>query len=127
MTIQKPKKRSLVSFKDIQIAYLLDGMQGVERLVKGRRHIAGVLRRAVKELKKAGNKTEQLEKFVSEQYGAGTRGRSVPSAGQERVYRAQKLRTGGSFLRLPLSPIGTSKGGHVRVRFEGDRIVVENK
>lgn len=127
MTIQKTKKRSLVSFKDIQIAYLLDGMTGVERLIKGRRHVASVLRRAVKELKKAGNKTEPLERFVSEQFGTGTRGRSVPTPGQERIYRAQRLRTGGSFLRLPLSPIGTSKGGQVRVRFEGDKIIVENR
>ena len=30
-------KRSIVSFKDVQIAYLLDGISGVEKIVAGRK------------------------------------------------------------------------------------------
>jgi len=118
-------KRTLVSFKDIQIAYLIDGVPGVEKLVSGRRNVSPLLRRALKELIKAGKKTDSLEKFISEEYGPGTRGRSVPTSGQERLYKAQKLPAGGPFLRLPLAPLGTDKGGYLRVKFERDRIIVQ--
>ena len=127
MNFEKTKdKRNFVSFKDIQIAYLIEGMDGVERLLKGRKNIATLLRRAVKELKAAGKKTDTLDAYIAVHHGPGTRGRSVPSSGQERLYKAQRIHAGGPFLRLPLSPLGTDKGGVVRVRFERDQIVVRN-
>lgn len=119
-------KRTLVSFKDIQIAYLIEGMNGVERLLKGRKNIASLLRRAVKELRAAGKKTETLDAYIAEHHGPGTRGRSVPTTGQERLYKAQRIHAGGPFLRLPLAPLGTDKGGVVKVRFEHDQIIVRN-
>lgn len=120
------KKRSLVSFKDIQIAYLIEGIDGVEKLIKGRKNIASLLRRAVKELKAAGKQTEALDKYIADHHGPGTRGRAVPITGQERIYKAQKIHAGGPFLRLPLAPLGTGKGGYVRVLFEKDQIIVKN-
>lgn len=125
--VEKPNaKRTLISFKDIQIAYLIEGVDGVERLIRGRKNIASLLRRAVRELKAAGKKTEALDKYIAERHGPGTRGRAVPITGQERLYKAQKIHAGGPFLRLPLAPLGTDKGGYVRVRFERDQIVVRN-
>jgi hypothetical protein len=126
MSAKKQIKRSLISFKDIQIAYLLDDIAGVEKLINGRKNPAPLLRRALKELLKAGKKTDSLEKYILANHGTGTRGRSIPVSGQERVYRAQKLAAGTAFLRLPLAPLGTLKGGKVRVLFENDRIVVKN-
>ena len=70
--------------------------------------------------------TETLDKFIAQRHGPGTRGRSVPSTGQERLYKAQRIHAGGPFLRLPLAPLGTDKGGFVRVRFERDQITVKN-
>src|SRR6188508_119183 len=104
MTEKNLNKRTLISFKDIQIAYLIEGIEGVERLIKGRKNIASLLRRAVKELKAAGKKTEALDKYIAENHGPGTRGRAVPISGQERLYKAQKIHAGGPFLRLPLAP-----------------------
>jgi hypothetical protein len=119
-------KRPLISFKDIQIAYLIEGIEGVERLIEGRKNISSLLRRAVKELKAVGKKTEALDRFIAENHGPGTRGRAVPITGQERIYKAQKIHDGAPFLRLPLAPLGTDKGGFVRVRFERDQIIVRN-
>ena len=119
-------KRTLVSFKDIQIAYLIEGMDGVEKLLLGRKNIASLLRRAVKELKAAGKKTDTLDAYIATNHGPGTRGRSVPTSGQERLYKAQRIHAGGPFLRLPLAPLGTDKGGVVKVRFERDQIIVRN-
>jgi len=127
MSVKKQNRRSLISFKDIQIAYLLEDISGVEKLINGRKNPGPLLRRALKELVKAGKKTENLEKFILANHGTGTRGRSIPVSGQERIYRAQKLAAGTAFLRLPLAPLGTLKGGKVRVVFENDRIVVKNE
>ena len=123
---KQKNKRTLVSFKDIQIAYLIEGMDVVQRLLKGRKNIASLLRRAVKELKAAGKKTDTLDSYIAQNHGPGTRGRSVPSSGQERLYKAQRIHAGGPFLRLPLTPLGTDKGGVVKVRFERDQIIVRN-
>ena len=127
MSVKKQLRRSLISFKDIQIAYLLEDIAGVEKLIKGRKNPGPLLRRALKELVKAGKKTDNLEKYILANHGTGTRGRSIPVSGQERIYRAQKLEAGTAFLRLPLAPLGTNKGGKVRVIFENDRIVVKNE
>lgn len=127
MAVKRQTKRSLISFKDIQIAYLLDDISGIEKLISGRKNPGPLLRRALKELTKAGKKTDSLEKYILTNHGTGSRGRSIPSSGQERVYRAQKLAAGTAFLRLPLAPLGTMKGGKVRVLFENDRIIVKNE
>lgn len=117
-------KRTVISFKDVEIAYLLDGIAGVERLIAGRRSPAPVLRRALRDLKAQGRSVDALEAFIAEKFGSSGRGRSVPSPGEERRYRAQQIKTGGAFLRLPLNVLGVPKGGNVRVRFDRDRIVV---
>jgi hypothetical protein len=127
MSTKKQLKRSLISFKDIQIAYLLDDISGVEKLINNRKNPAPLLRRALKELVKSGKKTESLEKYILSHHGTGSRGRSIPLSGQERIYRAQKLAAGTAFLRLPLAPLGTIKGGKVKVSFENDRIIVKNE
>src|ERR1044071_5804923 len=67
-------KRTVVSFKDVQIAYLLDGIHGVEKLVAGRKSAGTVIRRALRELKQQGRSVDALESYVGERYGSGGRG-----------------------------------------------------
>ena len=117
-------KRQIVSFKDVQIAYLLDGISGVEKLLSGRKSAGTIIRRALRELKAQGRSVDALESYVSEKFGSGGRGRSMPAIGEERKYKAQQIGEHGAFLRLPLTPLGVKKGGTVRVRFEADRVVV---
>jgi hypothetical protein len=117
-------KRSIVSFKDLQIAYLLDGIGGVEKLVAGRKNAGSILKRALKEMAEQGRNVETLQAYVNERYGSSGRGRAMPNIGEERKYKAQQIGDGGTFLRLPLTPIGVKKGGVVKVRFEADRVIV---
>ena len=124
MASKKSAKRSVVSFKDIQIAFLLDGISGVEKLIAGRKSAGVVLRKALRDLKDQGRSVEALQAYVDAHFSSSGRGRSMPSIGEERKYKAQQIKTGGAFLRLPLHPLGVKKGGSVRVRFETDRIVV---
>jgi len=124
MASKKNTKRSIVSFKDLQIAYLLDGLSGVEKLVAGKKNAGTILKRALKEMTGQGRNVETLQRYVDERYGSSGRGRAMPNVGEERKYKAQQIGDGGTFLRLPLTPIGVKKGGVVKVRFEADRVVV---
>jgi hypothetical protein len=117
-------KRSIVSFKDLQIAYLLDGIGGVEKLIDGRKNAGSILKRALKEMAEQGRNVETLQAYVNERFGSSGRGRAMPNVGEERKYKAQQIGDGGTFLRLPLTPIGVPKGGTVKVRFEADRVIV---
>jgi hypothetical protein len=118
------KQRGIVSFKDLQIAYLLDGIAGVEKLVAGKKNPGPILKRALDELKAQGRNVETLESYIASRHASTGRGRSMPGVGEERRYKAQQVGDGGTFLRLPLTPIGVKKGGVVKVRFEADRVIV---
>ena len=117
-------KRKVISYKDVQIAYLLDGVNGVERLIRGRKSAGAVVKRALRELKAQGNDARDLEDLVAERFGSTGRGRAVPQAGEERRYKAQQVKNGVPFLRLPLNTLSIMKGKQVRVRFDDDKIVV---
>ncbi len=118
------RRRSTLSFKDVQIAYLMNGVNSVERLHKDGKASTATIRRALSHLRTGGREVSTLEKWIQENLGVGVRGRAAPQAGQERVYRAQQIKTSGPFLRLPLSALMVNKGEVVSVRFEKDRIVV---
>jgi hypothetical protein len=118
------RSKKVISFKDVEIAFLLDGINGVERLIKGRKNPGAVVKRALRDLKTQGTDVRALEEFVAERFGSTGRGRSVPQVGEERRYKAQQIKNGAPFLRLPLNTLGIKKGRPVRVRFEDGRIVV---
>lgn len=118
------RKRSTFSFKDVQIEYLMNGVHSIERLHQDGKASTATIRRALTNLRNGGREVSQLEQWVQENLGVGTRGRTAPQAGQERIYRAQQIKTSGPFLRLPLSALNINKGQVVSVRFEQDQIVV---
>ena len=121
----KRKKRTLVSYKDVQLAYLLDGIGAVERLWRDGSVSKPTIRRAVKKLQESHEDVTELERWVAENIGPIGRGRAAPQAGETRTYKAQQIKSGGGpFLRLPLDPLGVARGKSVRVSFERDRIVV---
>lgn len=116
--------RNLVSFKDVQIAYLMEGTDGVEKLMDAGQVSKPTIRRALKKFHETGNTPVDFERWVAERVGPIGRGRSAPSIGETRSYKVQQIKNTGPFLRLPLDSLEIPKGGVVRVRFEGDQIVV---
>ncbi len=116
--------RRAVSYKDLQITYLTDGVSAIDKLLKEGRTSKAAVRRALEAFEDQGARAAALADFVQTHIGQGRRGRSAPLVGQERVYKAQKLGVGATFLRLPLEALGVGKGGVVKVRFERDRIVI---
>jgi len=125
MAVQSRRKRSTLSFKDIQIAYLMNGVNSVEKLHKDGKASTATIRRALSHLRTGGREVGGLEKWIHDNLGIGVRGRAAPQPGQERVYRAQQIKTSGPFLRLPLGALEIGKGETVTVCFEDDRIVVK--
>jgi len=122
---EKRRKRGAVSFKDVQIAYLCSGIPSIEQMYDKRQASVNTIRRALNHLKTNGSPVESFEKWFHENFGAGARGRAAPEPGQERIYRAQQIKTSGTFLRLPLTALAITKGDVVTVKFEKDRIVVK--
>lgn len=122
----RKEKGPLVSYKDVQITYLTQGVDGVAGIWKSGNASKPTIRRAVKRLQESGQDTADLERWVAENIGAVGRGRSAPKPGETRSYKAQQIKTGGPFLRLPLDSLGITKGKVVRVRFEEERIIVSS-
>lgn len=118
------KKKPNLSFKDVQIRFLMDGVAGVSDAYEDGDASKATVRRALRELKSTGRDVEGLERWVVERFGSTGRGRSSPLPGETRSYKAQQISTGGPFLRLPLDVLGVRKGTAVRVHFNDNEIVV---
>ena len=71
------------------------------------------IKSALEYLDKQSTKPENFEEFkeLSESFaGDGTRGRAPPVTGETRSFKAQKLKDGNAFLRLPLDFLHAKKG-----------------
>jgi len=123
------KGKSLTSYKDVQIAYMSGGIEGVRTLHEGSEDGLSrtVLWNAINDMPAAFD-TEALRAFAVETRGeenqSGNRGRTAPTVGSTRNYSAQQVKTGGPFLRLPLDTLGAEKSQDMQVSFEDGRIVV---
>ena len=117
-------RRQAVSFKDVQIAYLMNGVSAVKDLYGEGKASSTTVRKALKELAGAGRNIAPLEKWVEEAMSPRARGRSAPEAGAERSYRVQRVGDGAPFLRLPVTVLGVGQREEVKVRFDRDKIVV---
>ncbi len=120
----KTKSRTLASFKDVQLAYLMEGIGAVEAMVEARRASPSTIRRALRKLQEAGSDVAALERWVATNIGPIGRSRSAPGAGDVRSYKVQQVKGSGPFLRLPLDCLEVEKGGVIWVQFEGERIIV---
>lgn len=119
------RRRTLVSYKDVQLAYLLDGVAAVERQWCAGHVSKATIRRAVKKLQDSNEDVAELERWVAANIGPIGRGRAAPQPGETRSYKVQQLQNGGGpFLRLPIDSLGVKKEDVVRVQFEKDQIIV---
>ena len=124
MTTDQSSKRKLISHKDIQLTYLLNGTEAVAKQWQSGNVSRSTLRRAVSKLRQSSEDTSELERWVSQTLGPSGRGRAAPRVGEVRSYKAQQLKEGSPFLRLPLDSLGATKGQDVQVAFQDGKIVV---
>lgn len=116
--------RTLVSHKDVSIAFLVGGMPEVEKILPSIANPGQVLRNAVKSLDKQGADSAPLLKMVEERFPVGTKGRKAPEVGTSRRYKVQALKDNDPFLRIPTALLGLNKGAEAEVAFENGQIVV---
>ena len=121
------KGRKNISFKDLQIAYLQDGVGSITKLYQEGKASKIAIQKAFGGLKEMGKEIASLEQWVLETFQTKARGRAVPAPGSERIYKAQKIRTGGPFLRLPLDVLHIEKTQLISVIFEKNKIIVKKK
>lgn len=114
------------NYLHLLVDYLADGVGAVERRVRKENISEAIVRRAAEELKKSHGerKAEELSNWVDTNFPTGkseqTRGKTPPKPGDIREYKAQKLRKGGTFLRLPLDAMNVKKEDRVAVEFGED-------
>jgi hypothetical protein len=107
--------------------YLTGGIGSLDAL-KGDGVSDGVFLKALEHLQESGQDTGPLEQWVHQNVDLSTpgRGRPAPTVGNERIYKAQRLKEEGSpFIRLPVDLLGCRKGSPVKVIFEENRFIVE--
>lgn len=123
-TVTKKAERGL-SYKDVQILFLSDGLAKIEKLLNGGLVSKTSLRRAAQEF--ANNKAAQsfLDFVEARLGGRRRRGRRSPSSGETRTYKAQQIDDGSLFIRLPVNSLVKNKGQAVTVSFTVDRINVK--
>lgn len=126
-TKKQPAKRERrargLSYKDVQLTYLCDGIAEVKNKFNGKEISKASLRRAITELNKIGRSSASLTEFADSVLGSGSRGRSAPKVGDVRSYRVQKVK-GSLFIRMPLETLGVDKGDIVNVSFNSGNLNV---
>ena len=113
------------NFKDVQICYILEGIEGVSNLTP----LPGkpTLIQAINGLNDKGMDVNDLIDFTATNYpGGGGRGRASITIGESRTYKVQAVKDGSVFLRLPLSTLNVEKGDTVSVSFDDGKVVVTN-
>tara|TARA_Y100001934_G_C11593909_1_gene424567 strand:+ start:98 stop:472 length:375 start_codon:yes stop_codon:yes gene_type:complete len=121
------RRKQSHNYKDVQIAFLLDGLKGVQKLHEREQLSREVVQKAVKILKSLGKDTESLAQWAKLQFRVKRLGRPAPKVGEHKLYKAQQIKDGGLFLRLPVETLVDAKGMALEVRFEADRIEVRKK
>lgn len=136
----KGKRRGKTeSYKDVFMAYMINGVEGVEALAGN--VSSDTLWHAFQALEASGRDRTPLKNYIEEQFpnsapgaGGGGRGRTSPQVGETRPYKAQVLAKKDAdgnvigeqepFLRLPLGSLGVERGGSVQASFQDGQIVI---
>ncbi len=113
-------KRAVISYKDVVMAFTLQGMGQIKKLHNTGNLAKATVVRALKEFDAHQIIPGELAVWANEVYGnmnGGGRGRSTPMNGESRVYKAQKLGRAPAFIRVPVATLGAGRGDRVNVSF----------
>ena len=120
-------KKPVQNYKDVQIAYLLEGLRAVQRLHAKEALSGPVVQKAIKILRSLGKDPQDLAQWAKLQFRVKPKGRPLPKIGEKKLYKAQQIKEGGLFLRLPVETLIDAKGEQLEVRFGKDLIEVRKR
>lgn len=118
------------SYKDVEIEFFSGGLEGVRTFAQNNDISRSVLEKAMDSLRERGQDVGNFQAMITELHGEkGTgKGRTPPRLGDRRNYKAQQVKDGGVFGRIPLDTLGTDKGECCNVQFltddEGPYLIV---
>ena len=129
MTKNTNKNKTIrVTSKDLEIAFLIGQLDGVNDLLDTAGKVPGkkVFAQALTSLDSKGLETAQLAEFITDLFPASGKGRGKqqPVNGETRFYSVQRVKNSAPFIRLPLSILDVKQGQEVAVLFNGKKIVV---
>lgn len=114
-----------VPYKDLQIIYLKEGINSISKLHQEGKISNLAIKKALDAFKRTKSSgIDPFERWVLANFKTGIRGQPKPSIGLKRNYRAQRIHSGGPFLRLPLETLGVEKGQSISVSFDKNKIIV---
>ena len=123
--IEIKTERTLISFKDMVMAYGLGGLKDVLEHAEKGNVSKSVHRQAIKVLKDKNKNPADYEEWYKKTYPfSPSTGRTPPIDGEVRLYSAQQAKKAGPFLRLPLDLLGVEKQSKIKVTFDKNEIRV---
>lgn len=103
-----------------------DGVEALKEAFEGGHLSKASIKSALDYMTKQESRPSNFDEFKefadSFSEGAG-KGRTPAKIGDTRPYKAQKLKVGSTFIRLPLDFLGTKKGAEVFVTFKDENTI----
>jgi hypothetical protein len=118
-------RKSVVNAKDIIVALMCNGMEGVTSLFNSKGFTVATLDSAIDTLSGTEHGST-LASFRDANFAKsnGVRGRKAAAIGDVRRYSVQEVNDTGVFIKLPVELLGLVKGDDAEVTFCDGRIVV---
>lgn len=122
-------RKAPVTHKDLMIAYLIEGIDGINPLLADHSDAVAVLDRMIGNLEGKGQNTDELSSlraFYQEIADSpGSPGRKQVRIGDTREYTVQQVGNEGDlFMRVPLGTLGSVRGEKVLAAFEDGKITI---
>lgn len=108
-------------YRDLALLMLSYGFAEIEKRFKGGSATMIGIRKAAEHLVALNkDKAAELQAWIDDNAPSAPRGRTPAVAGDTRKYRAQALKDGSPFLRLPVHTAVKGKGAELDVTFNAD-------
>lgn len=124
----RPTTRSRgTSYMEVVVKLYQNGIEDIKSDFEGGETSKNSLKNALAYLEKQSTRPDtfgEFKDFVESMKQEGSRGKAPAQIGETRSYKAQKLKDGSPFLRLPLDFLGTKKGELVYVTFKSDTTLI---
>lgn len=122
------QRKKPVTWKDLIIKYMLNGLDAVRSVLDESGDPVGALEKMIEEMGTGGQDTQELADLrdhYASLHAIGQPGRQPVKVGDVREYNVQQAgEEGDLFVRIPLNPFGVQRGMKVSVAFDQDQILI---
>jgi hypothetical protein len=123
------KRKKPVTWKDLTIKYMLNGVEGIKADLNESGDPVGALEKMISEMSSNDQDTKELEvlrDFFIDLRSVGTPGRQPVKVGDSREYSVQQAgEEGDLFVRIPVVTLPVQRGAKIVARFTENQIVID--